>query len=58
MYEISCARAGHHGCKGVIRAGSEDELKARLIEHARVKHNLQGMTDTIYNYLRSTAHVG
>jgi predicted small metal-binding protein len=55
MYEHSCARAGAVGCGYTVRANSEDELKAKVIEHARKKHNVQGMTDTIYSYLRAKA---
>jgi predicted small metal-binding protein len=55
MYEHSCARAGAVGCGYTIRATSEEELKAKVIEHARKKHNVQGMTDTIYAYLRTKA---
>lgn len=55
MYEHSCAKAGAEGCGYVVSAGSEDELKAKVGEHARKKHNVQGMTDTIYNYIRDTA---
>lgn len=55
MYEHSCAKAGAEGCGYVVRAGSEDELKAKVGEHARRKHNVAGMTDTIYNYIRDTA---
>jgi predicted small metal-binding protein len=55
MYEHSCAKAGAEGCGYTVRAGSEEELKAKVSEHARKKHNVQGMTDTIYNYLRDKA---
>jgi predicted small metal-binding protein len=55
MYEHSCAKAGAVGCGWVVRANSEDELKAKVIDHARKKHNVQGMTDTIYTYLRKQA---
>ncbi len=55
MYEHSCAKAGAVGCGWVLRASSEEELKAKVIEHARRKHNVQGMTDTIYSYLRKQA---
>jgi len=55
MYEHSCSKAGAAGCNYVVRANSEDDLKARVIEHARKKHGVQGMTDTIYTYLRDTA---
>ena len=55
MYEHSCAKAGAEGCGYTVRAGSEDELKSKVSEHARKKHNVQNMTDTIYNYLRDKA---
>lgn len=57
MYEHSCAKAGAEGCGYVVRAKSEEELKAKVGEHARKKHNVQGMTDTIYTYLRDTARL-
>ena len=55
MYEHSCAKAGAEGCGYTVRAKSEDDLKAKVAEHARKKHNVQGMTDTIYAYIRDTA---
>jgi predicted small metal-binding protein len=55
MYEHSCAKAGAEGCGYTVRAGSEEELMAKVGEHARKKHNVQGMTDTIYTYLRQAA---
>ncbi len=55
MYEHSCAKAGAEGCGYVVRANSEDQLKAKVGEHARKKHKVQGMTDTIYTYLRDQA---
>ena len=55
MYEHSCRTAGAEGCGWTIRAGSEEELKAKVVEHARKKHGVKNMTDTIYNYLRETA---
>jgi len=58
MYEHSCRKAGAVGCGKVIRASSEEELKAKVTEHARKVHNVQGMTDTIYNYLRDEARKG
>ena len=54
-YEHSCRKAGAEGCGYTIRAGSEEELKAKVVEHARKKHGVKNMTDTIYNYLRQTA---
>ena len=55
MYEHSCAKAGAEGCGYTVRAKTEEELKAKVDEHARKKHNVQGMTDTIYTYLRQQA---
>jgi len=55
MYEHSCAKAGAEGCGYIVRATSEEELKAKVDEHARKKHNVKGMTDTISTYLRDTA---
>ncbi len=55
MYEHSCAKAGAEGCGFTTRAGSEEELRSKVTEHARKKHNVQVMTDTIYNYLRDSA---
>jgi len=55
MYEHSCAKAGAQGCGFVVRASSEEQLKAKVGEHARKKHNVDNMTDTIYTYLRKTA---
>ena len=55
MFEHSCAKAGAEGCGYTVRAKTEDQLKAKVEEHARKKHNVQGMTDTIYSYLRDAA---
>ena len=55
MYEHSCAKAGAQGCGFVVRASSEEQLKAKVGEHARKKHKVDNMTDTIYTYLRKTA---
>ena len=54
MYEHSCAKAGADGCSYVVRAGSEEELKAKVVAHSQKKHKV-AMTDTIYNYLRDQA---
>ncbi len=55
MYEHSCKRAGAEGCGFTANASSEDELREKVTEHARKKHNVQTMTDTIYNYIVSAA---
>ena len=54
MYEHSCAKAGADGCSYVVRAASEEELKAKVVAHAQKKHKV-AMTDTIYTYLRAQA---
>lgn len=54
MYEHSCSKAGAVGCSWVLRANSEEELRQKVVEHARKKHKVQ-MTDTIYSYLRVKA---
>lgn len=51
MYQMSCAKVGHPACRATIEAGSEDELRAKVIEHARRKHKVE-MTDTIYSFMR------
>ncbi|MGI9079265.1 MAG: DUF1059 domain-containing protein [Acidimicrobiales bacterium] len=53
-YEHSCKKAGAEGCNWTVRAGSDEELKAKVVAHAQKKHGVN-MTDTIYNYLRDTA---
>jgi predicted small metal-binding protein len=55
MDEHRRAKAGAEGCGYTVSAASEDELKAKVADHARKKHNVAGMTDTISNYLRDTA---
>ena len=55
MFEHSCKKAGAAGCGWTARADSEEELKQKVVDHARRKHNVKNMTDTIYNYLRETA---
>jgi len=55
MFEHSCKKAGADGCGWTVRANSEEELKAKVVDHARRKHNVQHMTDTIFNYLREAA---
>ncbi len=55
MFEHSCKKAGADGCNWKIRANTEEELKAKVVAHAKSKHGVKNMTDTIYNYLRETA---
>ena len=53
--EHRCATAGDVGCGFGARANSEEDLKAKVLEHARRKHGVTAMTDTIYTYLRNMA---
>lgn len=53
-FEHSCKTAGAWGCGYTAKAGSEEELKTKIVDHARRVHKVT-MTDTIYNYLRKTA---
>ena len=55
MFEHSCKKAGAGGCGFKASAGSENELRAVLTEHVKKRHNVNGMTDTIYNYLRAVS---
>ncbi|MCA1690953.1 MAG: DUF1059 domain-containing protein [Acidimicrobiales bacterium] len=55
MYEHSCKRAGAEGCGFSVKANSEEELREKVGTHARKKHNVKVMTDTIYNYILGAA---
>jgi len=55
MFEHSCAKAGAEGCGFTARAATEDELMAKVGEHARKKHGVPAMTGTIASYLRDKA---
>lgn len=55
MFEHSCKKAGADGCGWTVRANTEEELKAKVVDHARKRHGVKVMSDTIYNYLRETA---
>jgi predicted small metal-binding protein len=51
MYEFSCKKAGAEGCGFKTTAATEAELKEKITAHAQAKHNVAGMTDTIFNYM-------
>lgn len=55
MFEHSCKKAGADGCGWTVRANTEEELKAKVVDHARKRHGVKVMSDTIYNYLRENA---
>jgi predicted small metal-binding protein len=55
MFEHSCKNAGADRCGYTVQADTEEELRAAITEHARKKHKVTVMTDTIFNSLRNTA---
>ncbi|MCA1841770.1 MAG: DUF1059 domain-containing protein [Actinobacteria bacterium] len=54
-YEFSCKDAGAEGCNWKTRAATEDELVAKIAEHAQKRHKVKNVTATIANYARSAA---
>ena len=52
-YEFGCTPAGS-ACRWTARGATEDEVLAKVAEHARRKHKVKEPTGTIMNYLRST----
>jgi len=54
-YEFSCRDAGAEGCNWKTRAATEDELVAKVAEHAQKRHKVKTVTATIANYARSAA---
>ena len=58
MYEFSCRAAGAQGCRWKTRTTSEEELLARVTEHARKAHGVGTLTGTLANYARAIARHG
>jgi predicted small metal-binding protein len=54
-YEFSCKAAGAEGCGWKTRASTEDELVAKVAQHAQKVHKVKNVTGTIADYARSTA---
>ena len=52
-YEFGCAPAGS-ACNWKATGATEEEVLAKVAEHARKKHKVATGTDTIMNYLKST----
>ncbi len=50
MYEFSCKAAGAEGCGFKARATSEDELVAKVADHARSVHRVGALSDTLTRY--------
>lgn len=53
MYEFSCKKAGAGACGFRASAGSEAELRNMIAEHARSKHRVPHLTDTIFSYMKA-----
>ncbi len=53
-YEFDCRSAGAEGCGWKARANSEEELLAKVSEHAQQKHKVGNVSDTIVNYARAS----
>jgi predicted small metal-binding protein len=58
VYEFSCRAAGAGGCGWVARATSEEELVAKVAEHARRVHGVRQLTGTIAAYALEVARAG
>ena len=57
MYEFSCRAAGAQGCRWKTRTTSEEELLARVTEHARTVHGVSAFNGTLANYARSVSRL-
>lgn len=53
-YEFRCEDAGA-ACRGRFTAESEDELEREVAAHLEEKHDVQHVTKTLRNYVRSVA---
>ncbi|MDQ4098073.1 MAG: DUF1059 domain-containing protein [Actinomycetota bacterium] len=54
-YEFSCKTAGAEGCNWKTRAGTEDELVAKVAQHVQKVHKVKTVSGTIANYARASA---
>ena len=54
-YEFSCRTAGAEGCGWKTRAATEDELVAKVAQHAQKVHKVKNVTGTIAAYARASA---
>lgn len=55
MAEFSCAAAGADSCGWHTRAGSEEELVAKVGDHLAKKHKVQIVSNTLKKYARDVA---
>lgn len=49
---VHCREVGFD-CDGIARANSEEELLAKVAEHARTVHNLKEITDEVVKKVKS-----
>jgi len=49
---VRCREVGFD-CDGVVRAETEEELLAKVVEHAKTVHNLKEITDEIVEKVKS-----
>lgn len=49
---VRCREVGFD-CDGVVRAETEEELLAKVAEHAKTVHNLKEITDEIIEKVKS-----
>jgi predicted small metal-binding protein len=54
-YELRCRDAGAVSCGGVISAPTEEELKARAVEHLAKRHGVDTPSETILDHLVAVA---
>ena len=54
-WEFDCRTAGAEGCGWRTRAGSEEELIAKVAKHVQTKHKVKNVSSTIANYARASA---
>lgn len=50
-FEFRCKDLDH-ACRWQAKAGSEEELKAKVADHVAKAHNVPVTTDTIWNFVR------
>ena len=53
-YEFSCKAAGAEGCNWKARGATEDEVIAKVTQHAQKVHKVKNVSDTIASYARSS----
>ena len=54
-YEFSCKAAGAEGCRWSTRAATEEELIAKVADHARCVHGVERFGETLTTYALAVA---